>query len=82
MAFLFSHSLRLQKDPVVNAYFCGILVRDGLGVGVRVRVRVRVWVRIRVWVNKNVLARTIKGQAQRFRRLLHILCKPNGNIAP
>ncbi len=30
---------------------------------------------------KNVLARTIKGQEQKFRRLLHILCIPNGKIA-
>jgi hypothetical protein len=31
--------------------------------------------------NKNVLAQTIKGQEQRFRRLVHILCIPNGKIA-
>jgi hypothetical protein len=32
--------------------------------------------------NKNVLARTIKEQKQRFHRLLHILWKTNGTIAP
>jgi hypothetical protein len=37
--------------------------------------------KVQTLFNKNVLARTIKGQEQRFRRLLHILCIPNSKIA-
>ena len=67
MAFLFSHSLRLQKDPT----------------GKKKHDKKRATIQQKCTLfNKNVLARTIKGQEQMFRRLRHILWMPNGKIAP
>ncbi len=70
MAFLFSHSLRLQKDPTGQKKTRQVVI---CVVNVQ---------KIQAIFIKKVLARTIKGQEPRFRRLLHILCIPNGKFAP
>jgi hypothetical protein len=71
MAFLFSHSFRLQKYPKVKKE-----KRQEACLFYQIHKKSR------QEFNKNALARTIEGQEQRFRRLLHIFWMPNGKTAP
>ncbi len=71
MDFLFSHSLRLQQGPT------GKRKKKRQEVHFLVHAQ-----KVQTRFIKNVLARTIKGQEERIRRLLHILWMPNGKLAP